>query len=143
MPTEAPRHFIDIDAYGSPPFTEVPRRFADLQKQFGAEAAERWGVAPWAIAECYENLVEALSANDWSGAGYWASDLGHYVADTHQPLHCTLNYDGQKSGNKGVHLRFEIHMMDHFYDEATLPLVPPARAVAALPEGCFAWIAEA
>jgi hypothetical protein len=112
---ERPRHFIDIDAYEPPPFAGVPRTFEGVQKKYGSEAATRWGVVPWAIEECYEMTVLSLRAGDWESAGAWAADLGHYVADSHQPLHCTINYDGQRSGNEGVHLRFEVTMMDRYF----------------------------
>ena len=60
-------------------------------------------------------MVEALRAGDWTSAVTWAADLGHYTADSHQPLHCTKNYDGQNTGNDGVHFRFEVMMMDRFF----------------------------
>ncbi len=42
------------------------------------------------------------------------SDLCHYVADGHQPQHVTLNYNGQLTGQKGVHFRYEITMFDKY-----------------------------
>jgi hypothetical protein len=139
---EAVRHFIDIDVYEEHPFDGVPRDLDALVRKKGREEAYRWGVVPWAIEECWQMTVLSLERGDWSSAGAWAADLGHYVADSHQPLHCTVNYDGQNTGNDGVHLRFEVHMMDRHYDESTLsagPLRPPGVAVV---EQCFAWIAE-
>jgi hypothetical protein len=140
---ERPRHFIDIDAYEPPPFAGVPRTFEGVQKKYGSEAATRWGVVPWAIEECYEMIVLSLRAGDWESAGGWAADLGHYVADSHQPLHCTINYDGQRSGNEGIHLRFEVTMMDRYFDESTLDAPPEPAPVASPVEFCFGWIAEA
>lgn len=42
------------------------------------------------------------------------SDLGHYVGDAHQPLHCTRNYDGQYTGNNGIHSRYETAMINTY-----------------------------
>jgi hypothetical protein len=140
---EAVRHFIDIDAWDEPPFDDVPRSFEDLARKHGREEAARFGVVPWAIDECYRMLVLSLQRGDWSSAGAWAADLGHYVADSHQPLHCTVNYNGQKTGNEGIHLRFEVTMMDRFFEEEWIP-APEAQAVPDGPiELCFAWIAAA
>lgn len=141
---ERTRHFIDIDYFEPAPFAGVPRTLEGMRKKYGAEDAVKWGVAPWAIEECYRMVVLSLQLGDWASAGAWAADLGHYVADTHQPLHCTVNYDGQQTGHQGIHLRYEIHMMDRHYQESVLPAltqVPPHDPD--LLEFVFGWIAEA
>ena len=33
----------------------------------------------------------------------FASTLAHYIQDAHQPLHVHNNYDGQLSGQTGLH----------------------------------------
>jgi hypothetical protein len=112
---EPPRHYIDIDVFEPHPFAGVPRTLEGMQRKYGREEASWWGVAPWAIEECYRMVVLSLERGDWASAGAWAADLGHYVADTHQPLHCTMNYDGQKTGHQGIHIRFEVSRMDRHY----------------------------
>lgn len=141
---EPSRHFFDIDVYGEPPFDDVPRDRRALEKRRGAEAVARYGVAPWAIEECYRALVASVGRGDWSSAGAWAADLGHYVGDTHQPLHCTKNFDGQNTGNEGIHLRFEITMMDRHFDESMLgESGDPAPIPQGVVEACFDWVAHA
>jgi hypothetical protein len=39
-----------------------------------------------------------------------------YIADLHMPLHTTLNYDGQLTGQQGVHRRFETELPQRFDD---------------------------
>jgi hypothetical protein len=143
-PSEGPRHYIDLDAYDKHPFSRVSRDLSTLRRQRGHESVERWGTVPWAIEECYRMLVLSLQRGDWSSAGAWASDLGHYVGDSHQPLHCTVNYDGQNTGNDGIHLRFEVTMMDRHFDEGmiTREMLPEQVATGAV-ESCFQWISEA
>jgi hypothetical protein len=144
VPGERARHFIDIDVYDEHPFDDVPRDLDELVRKRGREEVDQWGTVPWAIEECYRMLVLSLERGDWSSAGAWGADLGHYVADSHQPLHCTVNYDGQNTGNDGVHLRFEVHMMNRHFDETlidrTAPLPDPGGDVV---EFCFGWIAAA
>ena len=142
-PNERTRHYIDIDFFEAHPFTGVPRSMEGMRKKYGAEDAVKWGVAPWAIEECYRMLVLSLERGDWSSAGAWAADLGHYVGDTHQPLHVTVNYDGQKTGNKGIHLRFEIHMMDRHYQETAIEVLEAPTPGEDILEFAFGWIAEA
>ncbi|MCX7638808.1 MAG: S1/P1 Nuclease, partial [Cyclobacteriaceae bacterium] len=36
-----------------------------------------------------------------------SADLGHYVADAHVPLHTTENYNGQFTGQEGIHAFWE------------------------------------
>ena len=141
---ERPRHFIDIDVYDEHPFDDVPRSLDELIAQQGRETVDQWGIVPWAVDECYRMLVLSLQQDNWASAGAWAADLGHYVADSHQPLHCTVNYDGQNTGNKGVHLRFEVHMMDRHFDEAAIGPIDSLPAAPGDPiPFCFDWIAEA
>jgi hypothetical protein len=33
----------------------------------------------------------------------YSADLGHYIADAHVPLHTTENYNGQLTGQRGIH----------------------------------------
>jgi hypothetical protein len=144
VPGEARRHFVDADALDRPPFAHLPRTLDAMKRKYGQDAAQSFGSAPWAVDECYRMLVLSLRRGDWGSAGAWAADLGHYVGDTHQPLHCTSNYDGQRTGNSGVHLRFEVDMMDRYFREESIELP------ASLPDPhgdplttCFTWVADA
>lgn len=141
---EPPRHFLDADAWDSPPFDDVPRTLDGMFRRHGREATLRFGIVPWAIEECYRMVVLSLRGGDWASAAAWAADLGHYVADSHEPLHCTLNYDGQRTGNDGVHLRFEVAMMDrNFREDSIGPFRIRPHPGGSPVERCFSWIAEA
>jgi hypothetical protein len=45
--------------------------------------------------------------------------LSHYIGDLYMPLHLTKNYNGQLTGQKGAHERFE-----DFGDRVIKPVVP-------------------
>jgi hypothetical protein len=32
-----------------------------------------------------------------------SAELGHYIADSHVPLHASSNHDGQSTNQKGIH----------------------------------------
>ncbi len=141
---EPARHYLDADAFDRPPFAKIPRTWEGMLRKYGPTEARSFGVAPWAVDECYRMVVASLRRGDWSSAGAWAADLGHYVGDTHEPLHCTVNYDGQRTGHDGIHIRWEVHMMDHHFDEAVLPADPAVpRLEGTVTDACFRWIAEA
>ncbi len=112
IPSERFRHYIDIDAYPEYHAGTLSHDRAGLEAVYGAGQVEQWGLAPWAIGETTDSLTAAMSTGRWDRARLWISDLCHYVGDLHQPLHCTLNYDGQLTGNNGIHYRYETRMLD-------------------------------
>jgi hypothetical protein len=115
---EGPRHYIDIDKFPEFHQGNLSHDLESLQAKHGHRFDVYGnGVVPWTIAGVTETLAVAMAAGDWSQVILRAADLGHYVGDCHQPLHCTENYDGQLSGNDGVHLRYEIHMLDRNLDQ--------------------------
>jgi len=111
---EAPKHYIDIDNY--PNFRSISRSLDTLIMQYGWNFVRQNGIIPWATVWTLDSLTAQLQRGDWNRAYLTASDLGHYVADAHQPLHCTRNYDGQYTGNNGIHSRYESTMITTFRD---------------------------
>jgi hypothetical protein len=108
---ESIRHYIDIDALSPYPFTDFPHERSAAEKKYGKVALENEGIVPWAIEESFDNLVIAWKNGD-SDWLRWVGDLAHYVGDTHQPFHTTANFDGQKTGNNGIHALFESVLFD-------------------------------
>ena len=121
MFAEAPRHFIDIDDY--PDFHNLPRAFESVVALYGWQRVKSNGTVPWATIWNYDSLVAQLTRGDWMKAKLTASDLGHYVGDSHQPLHVTINYDGGLSGNNGIHSRYESTMLSPTYYLSSLFIV--------------------
>ena len=108
---EAPRHYIDIDYY--PNYHSIPHSLDSMIMMFGRSTVWNQGTLPWAIVRDLDSLTAQFRRND-PAIVQTMSDLGHYVADAHQPLHCTNNYDGQYTGNNGVHSRYETTMINAF-----------------------------
>lgn len=110
---EPPRHFVDLDAYGKYPFSELPRDYDAALAKYGLETLTRNGLLPWRTAEMSAHLRRAFQdqARDRAYARtdieYFSAIIGHYVADAHVPFHAALNYDGQLSDQNGIHARFE------------------------------------
>jgi hypothetical protein len=112
---------MDIDFY--PEFFNgtLTHDRTQLEFQYGAGTVLQKGIVPWAIGEVVDELSTEIEALDWSAAALTIADLCHYVADAHVPLHCTLNYDGQLTGNHGIHSRWESTMMGMFIHEIAVP----------------------
>lgn len=120
---EAPRHFVDLDAYGAYPFTELPREFDSAVARFGEPMVTKNGVLPWRTAEMVDRLAESFRQQKSGGLRYALDDVqffsavvSHYIADAHVPFHATLNYDGQLTGQKGIHARFETELFVRYRD---------------------------
>lgn len=119
---EAPRHFMDIDDY--PNYHNLTRSLDTLIMQFGWERVKQNGINPWATLWNYDSLVAQLRRGDWTKAKLTAADIGHYVGDAHQPLHMTKNYDGQLTGQNGIHSRYESTMLSPTYYLNALAITP-------------------
>lgn len=123
---EAPNHFINLDAFSQPPFSDVAHDETEHRRRLGARAAEV-GRVPWRVGEVYAELVAAFRAGDVAGALRHAASLGHYVADAHVPLHALRNYDGQETGQQGLHARWESVLVERF-EQQLAPQIEPGRA---------------
>lgn len=112
--SEGPKHFIDIDFYKEFSDGIVIMSRDSLNKLYGEQVVTKEGILPWATETTYYRLMKAFKEKDKDKVLLYASDLAHYVGDGHQPLHATINYNGQLSDQKGVHFRYEIEMVDKY-----------------------------
>ena len=111
---EAPKHFFDADRYGRQPFAAMPQRWTDAAARYSSDTLRKYGTVPWAIQYNYYNLIRAMKAHDSTGILVISANLGHYLADAHVPLHLTLNYDGQLTGQTGIHALWETRLPELF-----------------------------
>jgi len=114
--TEAPRHYLNADHYGKNPFGRIPQRWNDAVVKYSEDTLVKYGTVPWTIQYQYYKLVEAFKAHDTTGILTTSANLGHYVADAHVPLHLTQNYNGQLSGQTGLHALWESRIPELFAD---------------------------
>lgn len=115
---EPPRHFVDLDKYGEPPFEALPRDYDRAVERYGAGFVNRNGLLPWRTAEMYGELRRAFEQQQRPNPGYarenvkfFAAVMAHYVADAFVPLHAVTNYDGQLTGQRGIHGRWETELV--------------------------------
>jgi hypothetical protein len=107
---EWPKHYFAIDDHVVNIRTE-PHNLDSLIRKYGWNNVKQDGIIPWATVWALDSLTSQLARGDMSKAELTASDLGHYVADGHQPLRCTVNNNGQFTGNSGINFRYEFEMM--------------------------------
>lgn len=123
-PGEDVRHFIDVDTYAEFLAGALPHDRAVLEAEYGASTVENIGIVPWAVGEVVQTLTQNFVAQDWNAAALTIADLCHYVGDATQPLHCAKNYNGQLTGNTGIHSRYESTMMGSHIGDLSTPVMP-------------------
>jgi hypothetical protein len=100
---EAPRHYIDIDHYGTHAFDSVPKFWKAAIAKYSEDTLMAYGIVPWQIEKHYYKLLNAFKNENLDQILHYSADLGHYIADAHVPLHTTENYNGQLTGQRGIH----------------------------------------
>ena len=134
---EDPNHFIDLDweGYGKYPYDGLPRDYFAAVAKFGKERVDDNGTLPWRTEEMHGNLRRAFESYERRGRFgrfdiiFFSAWLVHYVSDAHVPFHAVLNYDGQLTGQHGLHTRFEAYLFERFRDQWTIAPkpIPPIK----------------
>lgn len=102
---EAPRHYIDIDHYSleKNPFEVMPRKWNEAVAKYTEDTLMAYGIVPWHINNVVSWLTKAFREENMDDILRLSADLGHYIGDSHVPLHNTENYNGQMTGQRGIH----------------------------------------
>jgi hypothetical protein len=143
---EPPRHFLDMDAWGPFPFAMIPHDFDEAVARRGQDFVLKNGTLPWRTDEMYRRLVDSFSKVNTAPYArddikLFSSVLGHYVGDSFQPLHANVNYDGQLTGQNGVHSRFETELFERYSGRLHIT-PPPLTRVASVREFAFATLTD-
>lgn len=112
---EAQCHYIDIDHYaknGENPFSNVPRRWTDAVAKFTEDTLQAYGIVPWHLQVMKFRLQKAFETNNVDLILRYSADIGHYIGDAHVPLHTTENYNGQLTGQRGIHGLWESRLVE-------------------------------
>ena len=136
---ESIKHYIDIDNYPEFFTGTLPHTYAAMTAMYGQSRVDGNGTVPWAIESNYQALVTHFVNQDWLAAVATAADIGHYVADSHNPMHLTVNYNGQLTEQSGIPSRHESEMTSRHLSEL-VPAAATATLIADPFEAIFDWI---
>lgn len=114
---EAPRHYIDIDHYGEHAFDSVPKFWKAAIAKYSEDTLMAYGIVPWQIEKHYYKLLNAFKDENVDKILQYSSEIGHYIGDSHVPLHTTENYNGQLTGQRGIHGFWESRIPELKADE--------------------------
>jgi hypothetical protein len=132
---ERMRHYIYLDKYGMFPYLGLPHSYKAAVRKYGLRHITHNGVLPWQIGEYSLKLTNAFRTREWEQVKLNAAALAFYVADAHDPMHTTQNFDGQLTGQTGLERRFGTEVVErysHFFmfrpDNATKVSDPTEHA---------------
>jgi hypothetical protein len=91
----------------------------------GKETVEKNGILLWAAQRSFDQLVDSFQRQDLEQVLLYSADLSHYVGDLHQPFHTTENFDGQLTGQLGIHSRFESGLVNLYLEQILFSKVAP------------------
>ena len=111
---EAPRHYIDLDVYGDSAAWKLPLYWKAAVDSLGEDTLLSYGIVPWHIERMQYRLTDAFRRHDRVLVLKYSAELGHYIADAHVPLHTTENYNGQLTGQRGIHGFWESRLPELF-----------------------------
>jgi len=135
---EAPRHYIDLDDYNisayplrhlndydtsayplrnlrvSSATPALPKFWNEAVTQLTEDSLMAHGIVPWHSYKMFLQLRDAFMLGDPDRILRTSSELGHYIADAHVPLHTTSNHNGQKTDQHGIHGLWESRLPELF-----------------------------
>ena len=121
-PTEGSKHFIDIEAYGDSAAWKMPTNWNDAVAKYTKDTLLKYGHVPYWVITMKNKLTDAFRSGNADTILFYATDLGHYIGDANVPLHTSINYDGQLTGQRGLHALWESVVPEleldqyHFYN---------------------------
>ncbi|MBL7813282.1 MAG: S1/P1 Nuclease [Bacteroidetes bacterium] len=118
---EGCRHFLDCDRYEkAAPLDTIPHNWFKAVEQYTEDSLKAHGIVPWHCISMLYWLKKAFEEKNLQKILRHSADIGHYIADAHVPLHTTHNYNGQFTGQEGIHALWESRIPQLFSDSFDL-----------------------
>ena len=139
LDVEAARHYIDLDQHNS---SIQYTSWEQAMKRLPDDSLQKHGIVVWHIPKTHQQLIQAFKNNDTIQIIKLSAELGHYVADAHVPLHTTSNYDGQKTGQQGLHSFWESRIPE-LVGDALEDWIGPAKYLENTQQATWDWVIQA
>lgn len=114
---EAAKHYIDLDVYGDSALYHVPHNWFRAVEKYSEDTLQAYGIAPWNVNLMKFQLTKAFENHDLDRILRYSADIGHYIGDSNVPLHTTENYNGQLSGQYGIHGFWESRLPELYSED--------------------------
>jgi len=121
-----PLYYEDEWSMPSDTFQKYTRVPISQDKIFFSDNFSEHGVLPYHLEQMQYRLTEAFVNKNVPLILRLSAEMGHYIGDANVPLHTTENYNGQLTGQVGIHAFWESRIpelfsgdYDFFVDKAT------------------------
>ncbi|MCB0644432.1 MAG: hypothetical protein KDC44_22465 [Phaeodactylibacter sp.] len=88
----------------------------DCVAVFAIDHFSEYGILPYNLLRMQNLLTNAFLEGDVKKILRYSAEFGHYVGDAHVPLHTTENYNGQLTGQDGIHAFWESRLPELYAD---------------------------
>jgi len=88
----------------------------DCLRGLAVDGFSGYGILPYHLVSMQRRLTSAFEQGDRELVIRLSTEMGHYIADAHVPLHTTENYNGQFTGQEGIHAFWESRLPELFAD---------------------------
>ena len=145
VPERGPDRRFAVDRLLPYPFADLPHTEATLKERFG-DAAGGVGRLPWLIHESYDRLVEAFRSSDKEKILAESDTMAGLIADLHNPLSLTDNFDGHKTGQHGLWVRLTVKLPEAVEKDLKLASVgsfyldDPKEYVFSMMNQSYVWV---
>lgn len=99
------------------------------------------GILPYWLPIMQRRLTNAFLTRDIPMILRLSADIGHYIGDAHVPLHTTQNYNGQLTGQQGIHGFWESRIPELFSTDWDL-VTGPAKYIPDYTNESWAMVRE-
>ncbi len=118
--TEATKHYINFEAFGDSAAWQMPHTWEAAVARYTKDSLLKHGYVPYYIIMMKDRLTNAFRNGKSDSVLFYATDMAHYIGDANVPLHATLNYDGQLTGQRGLHALWESMIPEILLDQYNL-----------------------
>ena len=71
--------------------------------KYSEDTLNQYGIVPWWLQTMLFRLTDAFKEKNQAKILKYSAEIGHYISDSHVPLHACSNHNGQYSDQKGIH----------------------------------------
>jgi hypothetical protein len=97
---------------------EFTSQWSTTWKQaWAADSLSGHGILPWHLVRMQQRITDAMKQRDADRIWQLCAEMGHYIGDAHVPLHTTSNYNGQQTGQTGIHAFWESRIPELLADK--------------------------
>ena len=94
----------------------LPLPVPGCRELIARDSFSAFGILPYHLLHMQQRLTRAFEEGDTRRILRLSTEMGHYIGDAHVPLHTTENYNGQMTGQDGIHAFWESRLVELFAD---------------------------